>query len=519
MMQKLLLSCLLVALVYCSSHSEAPGTAKMPQSDITDVYAFRCYEPGREDHTCLIFNANALQAPGGGPNYFTLSDDHFYELYIDNDGDAKEDITFSFYFGSSLGGELEDVLYHADEDDCVLNQNPRSVQPDPVFVKKHGGLTVPVNGRDVPVALKTLGSITANDQRSLNWHEWYKIRYITGDRTYGDIRSVVRTDGNDTFVKPFDYAGTKTFPDYESYADQYIYSIDIPDCSRAGRVFVGQRAESFAIPIGEVFDLVNFIPIPDFPGAIEQSKAHNTIAGFNLDSFALEIPTECLVREDQDGVIGVWTAVRRLHHDKDAHVPGKQTSRLGNPLVNELLVGLRDKGKFSNGEPQFDQGFVDEYINYPSFPEILNILFKDAVNGQLQANFETLAPTNFPREDLYAIFMTGLDGINQPPDVVPAEMMRLNTTTPVTPRNSQNSFGVIGLDGAGYPNGRRPGDDVVDITLRCAMGRLCELGLYCAPEDANIGHVDLTDGAPTSATDFLNEFPYLNYPNPGSVGL
>lgn len=235
------LFCLLivVGLVFCSSHSEAPGTAAAPRSDISDVYAFRCYEPGKEDNTCLIFNAYPVQVPGGGPNYFTLSDDHFYEMYIDNDGDAKEDITFSFFTGNGLGGELADTLFHADEDDCVSNANPRSIQPEPIYVKKHGGITVNVGGRDVPVALKTVGAITAGNDAALNWHEWYRINHITGDRTYGTVRPITdAANGNDTFTKPFDYSGTKTFPNYEQYANQYIYNIDIPGCSRTGRVFV-----------------------------------------------------------------------------------------------------------------------------------------------------------------------------------------------------------------------------------------------------------------------------------------
>jgi hypothetical protein len=275
--------------------------------------------------------------------------------------------------------------------------------------------------------------------------------------------------------------------------------------------------------LGAVFDLVNFIPIPGLEGlSVQEDPANNDLADVNISTFALEVPTSCLVQSDQRGVIGAWTGVRRLHHDRDAHVPGKQISRLGNPLVNELLVGLRDKGTFNNLEPQYDIGFTDEYINYPSFPEILNILFLDAVNGLSTEDpvLTTLAPTNLPRDDLYAIFMTGIDTINKPPNVVPAEMMRLNTSIPVTSRENQNTFGVIGGDAAGYPNGRRPGDDTVDITLRAAMGRLCHIPLgYCEPSQANVGLVDFTDGAPISARDFANSFPYLNPPIPGSRGI
>jgi hypothetical protein len=272
--------------------------------------------------------------------------------------------------------------------------------------------------------------------------------------------------------------------------------------------------------LGAVFDLVNFIPIPGLPGiSVTEDRANNDLRDVNIDTFALEVPTSCLVKSDERGVIGAWTGVRRLHHDKDAHVPGKQISRLGNPLVNELLIGIRDKGFFNNLEPQYDIGFTDEYINYPSFPELLNILFLAAVNS-LGNNLATLAPTNLPRDDLYAIFMTGLATINKPVNGVPAEMMRLNTTIPATPAASQSQFGVIGGDAAGYPNGRRPGDDVVDITLRAAMGRLCHLPLgYCDPEDANVGLVDFTDGAPIDSSDFTNFFPYARPPMPGSRGL
>jgi len=519
-MFKLVLVAVLITFAYCSSHSEAPGTAKIPQSDITDVYAFRCYEPGREDFTCLILNAYPLQTPGGGPNYFTLSDDHFYELYIDNNADADEDITFQFYLGSGLGGEIGDYLFHADEDDCVLNQNPRSLLPEPIYTLKHVGLTVNVGDQVVPVALKTLGQITESDQSALNWHEWYRINYVAGDRTYGTRTPITKTsDGNDTFTKPFDYSGTKTFPDYASYANQYIYDINIPNCDTPGRVFVGQRAESFQLSLGPIFDLVNFVPIPGFPGAVTEDKANCELTDKNIAAFALEIPTECIVQPDQNGVIGVWGAVRRLHHDRDAHVPGKQVSRLGNPLVSELLVGLKDKSRFTVNQPDQDIGFLDFYVNYPSFAEILNILFLDAVNTVLMANLPTIAPTNLPRDDLYAIYFTGLAGINQPPNVVPSEMIRLNTTIPTTDRADQNQFGVIGGDLAGYPNGRRPGDDTIDITLRAAMGRLCTLNLYCVPTDAAVGDVDLTDGCPTSALDFDNAFPYLTTPHPGSTGI
>jgi hypothetical protein len=193
-------------------------------------------------------------------------------------------------------------------------------------------------------------------------------------------------------------------------------------------------------------------------------------------------------------------------------------------LVNELVIGLADKDKFSTAHPKDDGQFAD-YVTHPTLPELLNILFKDAVNTTLGANIETLAPTNFPRIDLVTAFLTGFAGVNQLATVTPSEMLRLNTAISAIPASAQSSFGVAGDDLAGFPNGRRPGDDVVDIALRVVMGALCHpipvageptnLGL-CAPEDASVGTVPFTDGAPVNATMMMSSFPYLAMPLPGS---
>jgi hypothetical protein len=198
-----------------------------------------------------------------------------------------------------------------------------------------------------------------------------------------------------------------------------------------------------------------------------------------------------------------------------------QVSRLANPLVNELVIGLPDKDAFNASKPINDAVFLN-YVTNPTFPAILDLLFRSAVGSQT-----TIAPTNFPRNDLVATFLTGIATLNQMKTVTPSEMMRLNTAINPTPQGSQSTFGVVGNDLAGYPNGRRPGDDAVDITLRVAMGRLCypvpiagaqtALGL-CQPSDAPTGQVAFTDGAPIHDTDVQNVFPYLNAPIPGSPG-
>jgi hypothetical protein len=264
---------------------------------------------------------------------------------------------------------------------------------------------------------------------------------------------------------------------------------------------------------------VNFAPVDGasgFPGGITQRSRNNIIRNKAVTSITLELPISCLVT-GSNKVIGAWTAVREMSHDsKGEHVAGAQTNRLANPLVNEVVIGLLDKDSFNKGVPKDDPAFL-KYVTNPTLPEILNILFKGAVNSALKQSFPTIAPTNFPRNDLVAVFLTGLKGLNQPDNVVPGEMMRLNTSIPpVTDPAKQNPLGVIAGDAAGFPNGRRPGDDVVDIELKVVMGRLCHLPLgLCKPEDANTGLAEYTDGAPNSALRFDTTFPYLRTPLPG----
>ena len=200
------------------------------------------------------------------------------------------------------------------------------------------------------------------------------------------------------------------------------------------------------------------------------------------------------------------------------------------PLVNEVVIGLKDKDLFNAAEPTQDAALAT-YVTNPTLPALLDALFRDAVNSTLGTDIKNLAPSNIPRDDLVAAFLTGFPGLNQLKTVTASEMMRLNTAVPATARADQSTFGVAGGDLAGFPNGRRPGDDTVDIALRVVMGRLCydlpigralgagtddvNLGI-CAPSDAPVGNVPFTDGAPISADELQDKFPYLNDPLPGS---
>jgi hypothetical protein len=322
------------------------------------------------------------------------------------------------------------------------------------------------------------------------------------------------------FTKPVDNVGQKSIPDYAAYAASHVYDVRIPGCGD-GRMFVGQRKEPFSVNLGEVFDLVNTNAV----GPVDGER--NIIDDKNITSLILEVPIACLTSSD-DPVIGGWTTASLRqglvlnpsptfdsgNGRTSAKVAGgayTQVSRLGNPLVNEVVIGLKDKDRFNAGRPIDDPQFLD-YVTHPALPELLEALF---------GNLGVTAPDNFPRTDLVAVFLTGIDGLTQPAALSnPGEMLRLNTSINPTPAAMQSHLGVLGSDVAGFPNGRRPGDDVVDIALRAAMGVLCTLDdpatFGCVPTDAPAGGLPYTDGATVSASDFDTAFPYLTTPLAGS---
>jgi hypothetical protein len=512
----------IIPVVQASSHREAPNITRMPTVDSTDFYLFSSYEPGRTGMVTLIANYIPLQAPYGGPNYFAMDPAAVYEIHVDSDGDATEDLTFQFRFKNRLG-----------------NNN--------------AGIKLPIGPmgqqQNVAVPLKNVAPVSATDTSGLNFLESYTLTLVRGERRRGTAQPVAHAvSGATEFGKPYDFVGNKTFGStagYEQYARSFIHSIAMPGCTQQGRVFVGQRKEGFAVNLGRVFDLVNLVPIEGdsapgagdgrgFPGGITQSRDNNTIDDANITSIALELPASCLTGSG-NGVIGAWTSAslrqaRILNPVPTFSKPEvnggalTQVSRLSAPLVNELVIGIPDKDRFNASQPKNDGQFAT-YVTNPTLPALVDALFRGAVNQTLGANIANLAPQNFPRNDLIAAFLTGFPGVNQQSKVTASEMMRLNTAIAPKPAAQQSAFGVAGDDLAGFPNGRRPGDDVVDIALRVTMGRLCypvpvngaatDLGL-CTPAQAPVGNVPLTDGAPVSAADFDTQFPYLRTPLSGS---
>jgi hypothetical protein len=499
-----------------SSHREAPFITKNPKVDGTDFYMFNSYEgTTRAGYVTLLANYQPLQDSYGGPNYFTLDPDAIYEVHIDNTGDGVEDLTFQFDF------------------DLTLANNGTGVE-------------LPIGGKMINIPLALAGPLSSPTDADQNMIETYKVGLIRGPRRAAAPTLLTNlADASTTFRKPYDNAGVKTIANYGAYANQFISEFDVPGCAPTGiaagthaRVFVGQRREGFAVNLGQIFDLVNFgvsalgvAPTgnqADLTGAADQGK--NIVGGKNVTTLALEVPASCLTKDASSPIIAGWTTAsvrqaRVINPTASFSTPAReggpwvQVSRLGMVLVNEIVIGLKDKDKFNGSEPKNDAQFAD-YVTNPSLPILVEVVF-----GATGA----LAPTTYPRADLVAAFLNGVPSVNVLSPTL-FEAVRLNTAVPATARASQHPLGAAtcfdppasnatgptlnlartGCDPAGFPNGRRPGDDTVDIALRVAMGFLLD------QNHAPIRGAPLVDGAAVDALDFQATFPYLNTPASGA---
>ena len=473
---------------FASSHREAPFIAGQAQVDATDLYMFRSYETGRKDFVTILANYQPFQDPQGGPNFYMFNPNALYEIHIDNNGDGVEDITFQFRFKNTSKAA-----------------------------------TLKVGGKDVKIPLINSGVITGVNPLTLNVRETFSIDVLQGGRRGGKRTSITNSAGGSAeFDKPVDNIGDKVFggtTGYAAYANQHIYNVAIPGCATPGRVFVGQRKESFYIAVGKTFDLINLNP-----QGLEVGGNNNDMEGKNVSTLAMEVPIACLTAGTETVIGAHTTASLRQGRVLDGSPPTgfnkvprgggawTQVSRLGMPLVNELIIGLDDKDKFNSSKPVNDAANFADYVTNPVLPALIESLFPAAK-----------APTNFPRTDLLTVFLKGIDGVNQPKGVVASEMLRLNTAIAVTAAGSQNALGVAAGDNAGFPNGRRPADDVVDLSLRVAMGALCvltgttdTLKVGCKPSDAPAGGLALTDGVRKTAANYGVTFPYLTTPLPGN---
>ncbi|MEX0659433.1 MAG: DUF4331 domain-containing protein [Egibacteraceae bacterium] len=460
-----------------SSHREAPLIMEDPVADNTDLYAFT--SPDRPDTVTLLSNFVPFQEPGGGPNYFRFGEDVRYNIHIDNTGDANPDITYEFRFQNAI-------------------QNPNEyLYGDPVaFLEGRGSLPI-----------ENLSDDTYNFRQTMSVFE---------------VRDGQRTELGSNLTLPPEHVGPITTGDdanYEQLAQQAVH--DVGDGIRA---FAGQRDDGFYVDIASIFDIGTLRP---FQGAHALSPrdaedGRDTFAGYNVHTIGVQVPKALLRGAADDPVIGVYsTAERRkvrVFAQNSSAAPvhrGRwvQVSRLGMPLVNEVVVPLGVKDAFNSIPPSADADVFPQLDAPPLSTEGPIPLVTDPIlAGQINAVYGLDVPPA-PREDLVSIFLTGIEDVNQSPNFSrPSEMMRLNMDIDPsnTNLNANNRLGLLAGENDGFPNGRRPGDDVVDISLRAVAG-----GTPFTPDFNVSPNNELTDGVVGNDKPFLTEFPYLATPHRG----
>lgn len=450
--------------IFAASHAEAPLIALDRAADNTDTYAFRSVEAGREGYVTLIANYIPFQEPSNGPQFFPFDDTVLYEIKIDNTGDGVEDVTYQFQFKTKIvNGDSILGQSGVNEDAVISNLN------DPDF----------------------------------NIPQTYTVRRI--DHTTGKHGRVLGSD----FKVPPANIGPRVTPNYETNLGQPA----IGSLSNGGKVFAGNRDEYFFLDLGGIFDALNLRSI-GVNGGVDSSK------GFNVSAIAIEVPIQELTRSGNvpagptasDAVIGVWATASR----KSVRVLGpgasddqgrwRQVSRLGNPLVNELVIPLKLKDYFNSVSPK-DDTFAAPFVLDPDLPRVLNTVFgikiPDAPRNDLVSIFATGIPVNPVTGPNYTTFLS---------DGTPHEYLRLNVGIAPTPIGSMSRFGLLGGDVAGFPNGRRVFDDVVDIALRAAAG-----GTPFTPDTNVAPNNTLGDGVNVNPEGpLLTRFPYLRPPNQGN---
>ncbi|KRD16264.1 hypothetical protein ASE41_24705 [Streptomyces sp. Root264] len=407
---------------YASSHREAPLISGTPQYDNTDVYAF--VSPDHAGTTTIVANWIPFEEPAGGPNFFPFAEDAQYDLHIDNNGDAKEDLTFRYTFKTHVKNK-KTFLYNTGAVDSLYD-------PD------------------------------------LNVTQTYDLELLKLKKGKVAHRTKI---ADDVPVAPSN-VGKASMPNYKKLRDQAIYKLP-----NGAKTFAGQADDPFFLDL-RVFDLL-------YGGDLSE-VGNDTLKGYNVNSIALQVPSDMIIEHKNQPIVGIWSTTQR----ENAEGYYTQVSRLGNPLVNEVVNPIKDKDRFNASQPKDDGQFLKNVTN-PELPKLIEAIYK------------IKAPAE-PRNDLVDVFLKGVKGLNQPPYVTPSEELRLNTS--IKPTASPKRLGVLDGDNAGFPNGRRLTDDVIDASLQVVEGEL-------------VGSKnDLGDAVDKNDKNFEKSFPYVALPTEGSRG-
>jgi len=442
-----------------SSHREAPYTSMDPSADNTDVYAFR--SPDKTDTVTLVANFNPFEEPAGGPNFYPFDDTVLYEIHVDNNGDARPDITFQFRFRQQT-------------------RNPNTF-------------------------LYNTGPITSLDDPDWNRPQLYSVTMIRNDSSsngHHGSGATTTTVLDDHLSTPPANIGPRSTPNYEALAQQVVSSLP-----GGMKVFAGQRDDPFFIDIGSIFDLLglrpfnsfHLIPLPNMPGVDGLRK-------LSVNSIALQVPIS-LLGSAAHNTIGVYASASRQtlrvldpNANDSTSGPFVQVSRLGNPLVNEVVIPVGQKDRWNRQQPADDAQF-ETFFKNPEVARLVNLLYPALPD----------APTT-NRDDLVAVLLTGVPTLNYT-GPTKADLLRLNFGIPVTA--NPNRLGVLAGDFQGFPNGRRLADDVTDIEIRafaCGYGPILQaaLGLCNLTPNNTLG-----DGVDANDKPFLPTFPYVATPLAG----
>jgi hypothetical protein len=437
-----------------ASHREAPLISLDPSADITDFFMFRSYEPGHENNVALIMDVIPAEEPSAGPNYYNFDPSVKYSFSVDNNRDGQaDDVEIDFQFKNEIRGVVND-------------------------------LGLPLSYAAIP------GPITSLDSPGLGLRQTYSM-------TVRKAGKVVLAKGG-LIAVPSD-VGPRTMPNYQALVDEGTYALD-----GGGRVFAGQRQDPFSIDLGSVFDTLNFRVNPPLLTAAQDADdtvnpfGVDQLSGFNVHSIAVELPMDMLKADgpNASNVLGAYASTSRAR----VTVRGRgssgftQVQRLANPLVNEVIIGTKDKDAWNATPPENESAFLDYYLK-PRLATALELLYGAGSTGCTPFGSPSCSPTN--RDDLVNILLR-YDGA----DPHLSELLRLNLAVPPAPLASQRRLSFLAGDGAGWPNGRRPKDDVTDIAVR-AVG-----GPFYIDNRAGDG-VNVDDAA------LLGGFPFLAPPADG----
>jgi hypothetical protein len=434
-----------------SSHREAPLISTDPVADDTDLYAF--VSPDNAGTVTFVINTWPFEEPSGGPNYFAFGDDVLYELHVDNVGDAQSHITYQFRFHTQVGTGAT-FLYNT-------------------------------------------GPIASLDDPNWNVKQFYTVTRIENGQS-----TVL---GQNLKTPPVNI-GPPSTPNYEALSNAAISTL-----SDGSKVWAGQADDPFFVDLN-VFNLLSVRKLPgNAGGGVDDLK------GYNVQTIALQVPIARLAAGGAapasataaNAVIGTWTttsrqATRVLQSNGSQAGSGDwvQVSRLGMPLVNEVVAPLAAKDLFNSSQPANDAQFLPA-VQDPETARLLNAIYKIKV------------PPAGARDDLVAIFLTGIPGLNQPPNVKPSEQLRLNLAIP--PAAHPNNLGVVAGDTAGFPNGRRLADDVTDVALKAVAGAAYPLFHKDYTPDPLAGQ--LGDGVDGNDAAYRAGFPYVALPWSGVTSV